>query len=178
MTGFAQITDPIAVVQAMRQLSTLLISLGWQLLVASANLDTGFVRLVLEARDHRIGTGRQVLLHRSTYNSEVLFERNVVRMRRGFYTDAWAVVDTFGRSKIDIDNALAVALRHVLLYAVENNSDGALPVGACRRRGEALYERWASLRLEPGPVALHSLDGEALTEEWLDKCERTNCRGG
>lgn len=170
----ARFSDPRQLLHALRCLAGSLRLCGWELFDASINGETGFVRLIAEARDLHKGEGVKLTILGSTRGS-VVIERSRIIYREGFYSSGWEVADHIGTDRVErLGEAVAVLVH----YVCDNGSGGALSQALADRRRKMLERDLAMVRPAPesGAIASHSIGGEPLTEEWLRECDRA-CQG-
>jgi hypothetical protein len=126
----AKASDPIA---DLRRADLLLRRVGWALLDVAINEQTGYVRIIAEARDHERGRGTMVTILRSSHDGVVREIRDRTVAEDGMYRKFWAIDSHLGRRR---HSSLDVAARELLAYACDNGPAGALSEAEAQRRRE------------------------------------------
>lgn len=106
-----------------KQVNAALAPTGWQVMEATANATTGFVKVVLEQRDTASGEGRSLVLLRSCWGAAVVERRDILELRPGMYRHFWEVVDHLGGRKY---GGIRSAFRGVATYLEDNSVDRVL----------------------------------------------------
>lgn len=115
----------------LRHADRLLRLVGWLLLEVSANEQTGYVRIIAEARDPRSREGIKVTLLRSSHDGDVVEMRDRVVLVDAMYTNEWVVADNLGQRR---HHSLNTAALELLVYACDNGPAGALADGDAAAR--------------------------------------------